>query len=501
MERKRVIIIGAGIAGLSAASYLQRNGYDTEIFEAHSLPGGLCTSWKRGEYTFDYCIYWLMGTKKETGFDIIWDELGALVDEEGREVPICNLEEFNSVQLSDGDCLTFYADTGRLEEELLRVAPEDRRRIQRFIRDLRSMARLKIPIDTEKWGKKEWFLFLLKHMGPALKLREYSRLTFEEFTRQWRNGKLQEAFRALIPPDWSATAFVMGLAMQDSQSAGYPIGGSLAFARNIERRYLALGGKINYNCRVEKILVEDGRAVGIRLASGEEFFADDIISAADGYTTIYKLLEGQYISEEIKEIYETYPLFPSTIHLGFGVAKDLSDFPARQMIFLPEPLELPDGSSHQYLSLNIYNFDPTLAPEGKTVVTVLLNTRNDTYWQDLAGKEPVLYQKEKDKMAEMVMEILEKRIPGFRAAVEVIDVSTPHTVIRYTGNWRGSFEGFAPTPETLSRSVPKELPGLSNFYMVGQWTEPGGGLPPAGLQGRNLAREFCVRDGKEFRSR
>ena len=56
LERKKVIIIGAGIAGLSAASYLQRNGYDTEIFEAHSLPGGLCTSWKRVDYTFDYCI-------------------------------------------------------------------------------------------------------------------------------------------------------------------------------------------------------------------------------------------------------------------------------------------------------------------------------------------------------------------------------------------------------------------------------------------------------------
>ena len=68
LERKKVIIIGAGIAGLSAASYLQRNGYDTEIFEAHSLPGGLCTSWKRGDYTFDYCIHWLMGTKKGDGF-------------------------------------------------------------------------------------------------------------------------------------------------------------------------------------------------------------------------------------------------------------------------------------------------------------------------------------------------------------------------------------------------------------------------------------------------
>jgi phytoene dehydrogenase-like protein len=67
MKKKKVIIIGAGIAGLSAASYLQRSGYQAEIFEAHSLPGGVCTSWKRGDYTFDYCVHWLLGTKKGTG--------------------------------------------------------------------------------------------------------------------------------------------------------------------------------------------------------------------------------------------------------------------------------------------------------------------------------------------------------------------------------------------------------------------------------------------------
>ena len=59
---KRVLVIGAGIAGLSAASYLQRNGFDTEIFELHDKAGGLCTAWKRGGYTFDGCVHWLMGS-------------------------------------------------------------------------------------------------------------------------------------------------------------------------------------------------------------------------------------------------------------------------------------------------------------------------------------------------------------------------------------------------------------------------------------------------------
>ena len=58
---KKVIIIGAGIAGLSAGCYLRMNGYDTEIFELHTTPGGLCTSWERGNYIFDGCIHILAG--------------------------------------------------------------------------------------------------------------------------------------------------------------------------------------------------------------------------------------------------------------------------------------------------------------------------------------------------------------------------------------------------------------------------------------------------------
>ncbi|NBC28369.1 MAG: NAD(P)/FAD-dependent oxidoreductase, partial [Spirochaetes bacterium] len=75
-----------------------------------------------------------------------------------------------------------------------------------------------------------------------------------------------------------------------------------------------------------------------------------------------------------------------------------------------------------------------------------------------------------------------------REALDDVDVSTPHTVIRYTGNRRGSYEGFAPTPTTLSSSLPKTLPGLSRFAMIGQWTAPGGGLPTAAKDGKDIAR-------------
>ncbi len=82
-------------------------------------------------------------------------------------------------------------------------------------------------------------------------------------------------------------------------------------------------------------------------------------------------------------------------------------------------------------------------------------------------------------MAESVIDVLEKRVPGLRAAIEVVDVATPASIFRYTGNWQGSMEGWLPTPKTGFRPLPKTLPGLRNFMMVGQWVCPVAACPPA----------------------
>ena len=77
-------------------------------------------------------------------------------------------------------------------------------------------------------------------------------------------------------------------------------------------------------------------------------------------------------------------------------------------------------------------------------------------------------------------------------------MATPVTWERYTANWRGSYEGWLMTTKNFMKSISKELPGLKNFYMVGQWVEPGGGVPPAALSGRNVIQIICKRDKKRF---
>jgi phytoene dehydrogenase-like protein len=108
---------------------------------------------------------------------------------------------------------------------------------------------------------------------------------------------------------------------------GYPLGGSIEFARAIERRYLDLGGEIHYCDRVTKILVEadssgrGGRAVGVRPEDGTEHRSDIVVSAADGRTTIFDMLEGKHIDNEIRGYYDELPLFPPLLHIALGVAR------------------------------------------------------------------------------------------------------------------------------------------------------------------------------------
>ncbi len=132
------------------------------------------------------------------------------------------------------------------------------------------------------------------------------------------------------------------------------------------------------------------------------------------------------------------------------------------------------------------------------MLTSIFPTRNYKYWEDLRKSDKDKYDSEKLRLAHEVIEILEKKYGDIKTNVEVIDVSTPATVIRYTNNWKGSFEGWLLTPGVGLKQMKKTLPGLDNFYMAGQWVQPGGGLPTAILSGRNVTQIICKKDKKRF---
>jgi phytoene dehydrogenase-like protein len=494
---KSIIIIGAGIAGLSAGCYGQMNGYKTQIFELHDKPGGLCTAWKRKGYTFDGCIHWLVGSKHGSDMNHIWEELGATQDRQFVDHDI-----FQRVEGINGQALVIYTNVDRLEKHMKEISPADGDVIEELCNGIRRLTRLGEVMGD--MGKAGGLLGKIKagiKMLPLLPtMRKYSKTSAQAFASRFRSPFLRRSFTAAFDmPDFPIVGLMMMLAWMHMRDAGYPIGGSLEFSRAIGRRYLDLGGGIHYKSRVAKILVKDDKAVGIRLTDGSEHYADVVVSAADGHATIFEMLEGKYASDKVRGYYENLPIFSSWVQISLGVARDLSDEPPMVSYPLNEPITT-GGEEHQRLSFRHFSLDPTMAPPGKSAIVVMFAANYD-YWKELY-QERERYDAEKKDLAIQVISRLEKRLPGISEQIEVVDVSTPMTVERYTGNWQGSMEGWLITTETMSmamgKGMDKTLPGLEDFYMVGQWVEPGGGLPPAATSGRSVIEIICKRDRKRF---
>ncbi len=502
MNNKKVIIIGAGISGLSAGSYLQMNGYDTEIFELHDIPGGLCTAWKRKEYTFDLCIHWLVGSSPSDPFYDLWNEL---IDME--KLDFVDHEVFFQIEDKEGRALRIFTDVDKLEEEMKKVAPEDKDVIEDFIGGVRKFLPFKMGLDKapEVMNPLDGLKMMFKMLPYFGTFRKWEKTSAREFAGRCKNPLLGRTILEMFLSESSVFFLLMTLVYMHKRSAGYPIGGSLNFAELIEKKYISLGGKVKYNSRVEKVIVEDDHAKGIRLENGDTHMADIVISAADGYSTIFKMLDGKYVDEKLREYYsgqsKKLRVFPSLVFVSLGVSRMFDNEP-HSLVFPPKkPIVVDESAHHEYLHVRIFNFDPTLAPEGKTSLTVTLGTYNYEFWVDLRKNDREKYRREKERIVNEVIEALEERFGNIKSNVEVTDVSTPSSLIRYTGNWKGSIEGWNPGPGTMMLRINKTLPGLKNFYMIGQWVEPGGGLPPALMSGRNVAQIICKKDRKRFSSK
>jgi len=497
-DDKSMIIIGAGFAGLAAGIYGRLNGYKTEIFEMHSQPGGLCTSWKRQGYTFDACIHWLVGSNPNTSMNHIWQETGVA---KGRKFVYA--DEFYRAEGADGRTVVFHADPARLEKHLLEISPADREPITDFIKGIRMCSKFNFPSDKDPFLTRlrkqiGTFLTFMKYGGE---FKKWTTVTGEQFCNRFSDPLLKQAFREIWIPEFSMVFLFFTFAYLHQRNAGYPVGGSMPMSEALEVRYKELGGIIHYNKKVARILTSEGRATGIRLVDGTEVFAGRVISAADGHATLYDMLDGKYLDPATREPYEKWPVFPSLLFVSLGVNRAFEDIPhsiSGLSFPLKEPVMIADKQRDR-LPVHIYNQDPTLSPEGKTAVTIMLES-DYYYWKKLS-EDRSAYVSKKEESASLIISLLEQRFPGITEQVEVTDVATPLTFERFTGNWKGSFEGWLITPEnasTMMKPMSQTIPGLQKFYMCGQWVEPGGGLPTSIMSARRLLKQICKEDGRRF---
>lgn len=498
---KSVIIIGAGFAGLAAGIYARLNGYRVRIFEMHNQPGGLCTSWMRKGFTFDGCIHWLVGSSPRSGIHDIWEETGVA---QGRT--FVNMDEYFRIEDPEtGRTLIFHTDVDRLEKYLVEFSPQDRRPVKEFTDGIRMCLSFDPPSKNDsfftKLRKQASIVSLFAFKGS--KIRKWMHTTAAQFSGRFEDPLLREAFMQMWIPDFSMFFMLFTFAYLHNRNAGYPLGGSKPMSEAMENRYKDLGGEILYNSRVTKILTEGNKAKGIKLEDGTELHADRIISAADGHSTLFDLLDDKYGDNKSRMPYNEWLTFPPLIYVCLGVNRKFDDLPLSVSGFtfkLSEPVALA-GKFRSWLPVHIYNHDPSLSPSGKTTVVIMLESDYD-YWKALEGDRKK-YLEKKDEIAGIVISLLGQKFPGISADIEVTDIATPLTFEHYTGNWKGSFEGWLITPSNsgvVLKPMPQKITGLENFYMCGQWVEPGGGLPTSVMSGKRLIKTICREDGRKFRS-
>lgn len=278
IKMKKAVIIGGGVSGLTAGIYLQKAGVQTEIYEKHTVAGGLCTGWKREGFFIDNCVHWLTGSREGSGLNQLWKEVGVL----GEDVLLYQKEKFFSAELN-GDKITFWRDKERTRKELLALSPEDAEEINQLMDAVKMAESMTVPvekpfdmmspIDYVKMG------ISMADMGKVMKL--YGKMDIKELAARFHHPLIRTAITDYMPPGYQAYAFVVSYATVTGGNGDIPRGGSLAMAMRMVKRYQKLGGMICAGTEVQKVLIKGQRAEGILLADGKTINADYVVCATE----------------------------------------------------------------------------------------------------------------------------------------------------------------------------------------------------------------------------
>lgn len=485
MGTPHLVVIGGGLAGLSAGCYARASGLDVTIVEHNIALGGVCTAWQRGPYLVDGCIHWLTGGP----FQRVYEELGILP-----AVHLYTLDEFATYRHArEGWSATIRRDAARMQDEFRALAPEDADAIARLMEGAERVARLdphvERPPELTELGDRLRDLWTMRHDLPAL-------AQFRQPLARWlgehvRSRQLRAVLTHVAPPESPTFVLLFILGYLTRGWLSRPIGGTARFRDALIGQFTSMGGRTVLNTTVEEVVVHDGRATGVRVTDGTIVSGDAVISTSSAPETVFRLLAGRYGTAAWQSRVDRWRLFEPIVLASFGVAAPLTDQDATTVLDGIEPLDV-GGRKNDMLYLRVYNGDPAFAPSGHAVVQAMLPTTYD--WWATRG---ATYQQEKDRVAGAVLDAIDRHVPGVKSALRMTDMATPLTYWRSARSWRGAYEGWMPDT-SVSMHVPKTLVGLDRFYMAGQWVEPGGGVPTATMSGRQAVQLVCADLGLEF---
>ncbi len=479
------IIIGSGIGGLTCGNLLAKNGMKTLILEQHFHPGGYVTSYKRREFMFD--VTNIIGSlKKGAPIERIFSYLG--LDKRVEFVAIEKAFRF----LYPGRTIECYSDIEKYKEELNKHFPREKNGIDRYFK---TVVRIWDEI-MHCYNDPNLFQFLT-YPARFPNLVKYRNKTHEALLDAFlQDEELKEIMGAAwlfvgLPSSQASAIYTIGVYMSyHAGGAWYPKGGyqamSDAFATNFEE----FGGELRLKTKVERIIIEKNKAIGVELASGEVIRATNIISNADAKLTFLKLIEDGKLntkySDKIKNLVPSSSGLvvhlgvkmdiPSELHCGFNILSPGYGSTSHMFKMAAKNMMETNASKIMFALCVPSMRNPDAAPKGHHTIDISYMPApyhfNNTWMQRDKRKYNVL----KEEMGNVLISAAEQIIPELSKHIVVKDVSTPLTNERYTLNEQGGWYAQAHTPDQTSMNRLRQKTPIKNLYLTGSKAFPGAGV-------------------------
>nr|MDO8079398.1 NAD(P)/FAD-dependent oxidoreductase [Candidatus Freyarchaeota archaeon] len=491
-EKYDVIVIGAGLGGLSSAATLAKNGQRVLLLEKHYRPGGYAGSFVRGRFEFEIALHELSGLDLEGKRGFFYKYLESL----GITKRV-DFTKLDTVYRSIFPDMEITVPAGREEAEgvLVDTFPHEAEGIKRFLGRMsatnRALTLIQRGADFNQKEIKENFL-------PYLDKTLTDVLNMEVKDPKARAVLSQIMGYCGLPP--SELSYIMYAIVYDTyiRYGGAQVKGTTqslanAFVDVIQE----MDSEVRVNCGVKKILTEGGTVTGVITDNDETISSKYIISNVNPLTTCAKMIGVDKVPSSFFQNLQTKEIAMGTMNVFMGLdishqELGIDDFE----VFINGGYDFDAAWSKGRVSIEpsdfaaaTYNLAYSDASPPGTTIMVLTTLSYAQPWYKVPPSE---YVATKNKMAEKILTKIEKIYPGTREHIEVIEVSTPLTNMRYTGNPGGSILGTPYSPNNIFMSrLPQEGP-LKGLYFAGAWTQIGGGFQTCIMSGMMAAQKVMV---------
>ncbi|MBR1861678.1 MAG: NAD(P)/FAD-dependent oxidoreductase [Lachnospiraceae bacterium] len=523
-NRKKIIIIGGGVAGLSAGIFAQKAGYDSVIYEKNGIAGGSLSGWYREGYAIDNCIHWFTGTEKGTMTNDLWRELGVIDD----NTSIVKRDYFWASEYY-GEVVHLWPDAEKTRAEMLRLAPKDADEINAFI-DFACIANDAVSFAKNSPGEiVESINSVRKIIPPKEFLKksiQYLGMTNITWAKRFKSPLLRSLILDFCPGEYEAYWLILSYSFYLAGNGDIIEGGSIKVANTLIENYKKAGGTLVTGCPVSKIKLSkavyipvisdkeyretedtdesnkilDRKVKGIYLENGEFVTADYYIVACDVNYAFNELIGKKYAPLSLKEIYKDHLkyTFYSAFQIAFAVESEFDEVPDS----LTFPCSLIEVGFQKVKRIGVKNYrkyGDYIAPKGHTVIQVSIDQyeKDFRYWQRLYEKDPEDYARVKKNIALAVLGEIEKRFPKEEGRIRLLDVWTPYSYKKRNNDTYGSYMRFITTALSVNAFLPQDIKGISNVFLAGHWLKYPGGLPTAAQTGKDAVGLITAAEEKK----